>query len=79
MRCSLILKRKNNGRIMMERTMEATNLQPGEWVAEKKAIFIGELDDLVRADIPVALAHTANLRSLHEMVRRSTRFKAGYL
>lgn len=39
----------------------ATKLQPGEWVAEKKAIFIGEFDDLVRADIPTPLLHTAKL------------------
>ena len=41
--------------------MEATILQPGEWVAEKNAIFIGEFDDLIRADVPAPLAHTANL------------------
>jgi len=41
--------------------MEATKLQPGEWVAEKNAVYIGEFDDLVRADIPVPLAATANL------------------
>ena len=45
----------------MSGAMAATKLQPGEWVAEKKAIFIGEFDDLVRADIPARLAHTANL------------------
>lgn len=45
----------------MSGSMAATKLQPGEWVAEKNAIFIGEFDDLVRADIPVALAHTAYL------------------
>jgi hypothetical protein len=46
---------------MMSGPVEATNLQPGGWVPEKEAIFIGEFDDLVRADIPVALAHTAYL------------------
>jgi hypothetical protein len=46
---------------MMSGAMAATKLQPGEWVAEKKAIFIGEFDDLVRADIPTLLLHTANL------------------
>jgi hypothetical protein len=41
--------------------MVSTEFKPGEWIAEKKAIFIGEFDDLVRADIPAPLAHTANL------------------
>jgi len=45
----------------MSGPMAATKLQPGEWVAEKKAIFIGEFDDLVRADIPTPLLHTAKL------------------
>jgi hypothetical protein len=45
----------------MSAPVEATNLQPGGWVPEKKAIFIGEFDDLVRADIPVPLANTAYL------------------
>ena len=45
----------------MSGPMAATKLQPGEWIAEKKAIFIGEFDDLVRADIPTPLLHTANL------------------
>ena len=45
----------------MSGPMAATKLQPGEWVAEKKAIFIGEFDDLVRADIPTPLLQTAKL------------------
>lgn len=45
----------------MSAASEATKFKPGDWVAEKKAIFIGEFEDLVRADIPVPLAHTANL------------------
>jgi len=45
----------------MSGPMAATALRPGEWIAEKKAIFIGEFDDLVRADIPTPLLHTANL------------------
>jgi len=45
----------------MSGPMAATKLQPGEWIAEKKAIFIGEFDDLIRADIPTPLLHTANL------------------
>ena len=45
----------------MSGPMAATALRPGEWIAEKKAIFIGEFDDLIRADIPARLAHTANL------------------
>jgi len=45
----------------MSTPMAATKLQPGEWVAEKKAIFIGEFDDLVRADIPTPQLHTAKL------------------
>jgi hypothetical protein len=39
----------------------ATIYEPGEWIAEKNAIFIGEFDDLVRADVPVPLAKTAYL------------------
>lgn len=45
----------------MDSSLKATSYQPGEWVEEKKAIFIGEFDDLIRADIPVPLAHTAPL------------------
>jgi hypothetical protein len=41
--------------------MAAKALKPGEWDADKKAIFIGEFDDLIRADVPVPLAHTAPL------------------
>jgi hypothetical protein len=46
---------------LMRDFVEATTLRPGIWIPEKKAIYIGEFDDLVRADIPVALAHTAPL------------------
>jgi hypothetical protein len=35
--------------------------QPGEWIEEKKAIYIGEFEDIVRADIPVPQADTAPL------------------
>jgi hypothetical protein len=45
----------------MSKPSEVTNYQPGEWVAEKNAIFIGEFDDLIQADVSVPLAHTANL------------------
>ena len=47
----MVFKREGERRIIMSGPMAATKLQPGEWVAEKKAIFIGEFDDLVRADI----------------------------
>jgi len=45
----------------MSAAMAATRLQPGEWVEGKKAIFIGELDDIVKADIPTLQLQTANL------------------
>lgn len=40
----------------MSKPSEATNYQPGEWIAEKNAIFIGEFDDLVRADVRADIA-----------------------
>jgi hypothetical protein len=45
----------------MNGSSETRNYQPGDWIAEKNAIFIGEFDDLVRADVPAPLAHTASL------------------
>ena len=45
----------------MSRPLKAKKCRPGDWVAEKNAIFIGEFNDLARADIPAPLANTANL------------------
>ena len=45
----------------MSPTAAATIYEPGEWIAEKNAVFIGEFDDLMQADVPVHLAKTAYL------------------
>lgn len=40
----------------MSELSEAANYRPGEWIAEKNAIFIGEFDDLVLADVRADIA-----------------------